>query len=223
MKWETATTRKAKRRNRRPTPATAVPRGCRNNAGAPSIVKRKGCQMANEIEMEQSVTRRDFLYVATGTMAVVGAAAFAWPFIDSMNPSASVRSLASVEVPVSAIAHGQRVTVVWRGRPVFIDRRTQSQIEAAIADDDADLIDPQRDSDRVQDPEWLIVVGVCTHLGCVPLGQREGDPKGDWGGWFCPCHGSQYDTSGRVRRGPAPRNLDVPPYNLFENEMVIVG
>lgn len=171
----------------------------------------------------QSVTKRDFIYVATGAMAVVGAAAFAWPFIDSMNPSASVRSAATVEIPLSDIEIGQRVTAMWRSRPVFIDRRTKAQIDAAVADDGADLIDPQRDADRVQDPEWLVVVGVCTHLGCIPLGQKDSDPRGNWGGWYCPCHGSQYDTSGRVRRGPAPKNLVVPPYELMDSEKVIIG
>ena len=135
---------------------------------------------------EQPITKRDFIYIATGSMAIVGAAAFAWPFIDSMNPSASVEGMASVEVPISAIEPGQRVTVKWRGRPIFIDHRTSPQIAAAVATDSKELIDPQRDADRVQNPEWLIVVGVCTHLGCIPLGQREGDPKGEWGGWFCP-------------------------------------
>ena len=112
---------------------------------------------------------------------------------------------------------------MWRGRPVFVDRRTKAQIDAAVADDDADLIDPQSDADRVQNPEWLIVVGVCTHLGCIPLGQKDSDPRGNWGGWYCPCHGSQYDTSGRVRRGPAPKNLVVPPYELMDGESVVIG
>ncbi len=179
--------------------------------------------MATDDDSEQLTTKRDFIFIATGSMAVVGAAAFAWPFIDSMNPSASVRGTASIEVPISAIELGQRVTVKWRGHPIFIDHRTPPQIAAAVADDNAKLIDPQRDADRVQNPEWLVVVGVCTHLGCIPLGQKEGDPKGDWGGWFCPCHGSQYDTSGRVRRGPASRNLVVPPYELIENRKVVIG
>ena len=174
-------------------------------------------------DADNSVTKRDFIYVATGAMVVVGVGAFAWPFIDSMNPSASIRSLATVEIPLGGIEVGQRVTVMWRGRPVFVDRRTEAQIDAAVADDDADLIDPQSDADRVQNPEWLIVVGVCTHLGCIPLGQKDSDPRGNWGGWYCPCHGSQYDTSGRVRRGPAPKNLVVPPYELMDGESVVIG
>ena len=168
-------------------------------------------------------TRRDFLIVATGAVASVGAAATLWPLIDSMNPAADQLALASVDVDLSGIEVGQRVTVQWRGKPVFIVRRTPAEIAAAAADDKADLIDPQADSERVQQPEWLIVVGICTHLGCVPLGQRDGDPVGDWGGWFCACHGSQYDISGRVRRRPAPRNLDVPPYVFLAETMVRIG
>lgn len=170
------------------------------------------------------IKRRDFLYVATGTMAFVGAAISLWPFIDSMNPSADVQTLASTEIDLQLIAVGERVTVVWRGQPVFIDRRTREQIAQAKADDDnPNLVDPATDASRVQDEEWLIVVGICTHLGCVPLGQRDGDQQGDWGGWFCPCHGSHYDTSGRIRKGPAPRNLFVPPYELREDGTVLIG
>jgi ubiquinol-cytochrome c reductase iron-sulfur subunit len=172
---------------------------------------------------ESQTSKRDFLFVATGTMAAVGAAAAAWPLIRSMAPSASVRSAASVEIDLTSVEPGQRITVVWRGKPVFIDRRTTEQIEQALADDTADLKDPQTDAERVQNPEWLIVVGVCTHLGCVPLGQRDSHPIGDWGGWFCPCHGSHYDTSGRIRKGPAPRNLDIPPYTLVPGEKITIG
>ncbi len=169
------------------------------------------------------VKRRDFLCVATGTMAAVGTAAAMWPFIDSMNPSADVRALSTTEVDLAPIQLGQRITVVWRGQPVFIDHRTPEQIARAKADDRANLKDPELDSARVQREEWLIVVGVCTHLGCIPLGQKAGDPLGGWGGWFCPCHGSHYDTSGRIRKGPAPRNLVVPPYEFLENDMVRIG
>lgn len=168
-------------------------------------------------------SRRDFLYVATGTAGVVGVVAAMWPFIDSLNPSADVLGQASIEVSLGSIEVGQRVTVKWRGQPIFIDRRTPSQIASAVADDSAELRDAQTDSERVQDAEWLIVVGICTHLGCVPLGQRKGDPQGQWGGWFCPCHGSHYDTSGRIRKGPAPKNLVVPPYRLASSGTVIIG
>lgn len=179
--------------------------------------------MANKVAAGERPTRRDFLYVATGTAGVVGLAFAAWPFIDNMRPSASVRSLSSVEVSLTSIEPGQRVTIKWRGQPVFIDRRTPARIAAAKADDDINLKDPERDADRVEDPEWLIVVGICTHLGCIPLGQGDGDPRGEWGGWFCPCHGSAYDTSGRIRKGPAPRNLDIPPYLLVDGKTAIIG
>ena len=178
---------------------------------------------ATETSNLEDDNRRDFLYIATGATAAVGTAAVLWPFIDSMNPAADVRAFASVEVDLSQIEPGQRITVKWRGQPVFIDRRTPAQIASAQADDSADLKDPQKDSDRVQDPEWLIVIGICTHLGCVPLGQQAGDPRGEWGGWFCPCHGSEYDSSGRIRKGPAPKNLVVPPYRLSPGAVVEVG
>jgi ubiquinol-cytochrome c reductase iron-sulfur subunit len=147
----------------------------------------------------------------------------AWPLIDSMNPSAEVLALASTEVDLGPIAEGQRVTVTWRGNPVFIDHRTQAQIQQAEAVDVADLPDPQPDSARVEKPEWLIVIGVCTHLGCVPLGQKTGQSRGEFGGWFCPCHGSHYDTSGRIRKGPAPLNLPVPPYSFTTDTQIIIG
>ena len=168
-------------------------------------------------------TRRDFLYLLAGAMGAVGTAAAIWPLIDSMNPSAEVRALAIVEADLEPIQLGQRVTVVWRGRPAFIDHRTPARIARAKADDAAELKDPEPDSARVQRDEWLIVIGVCTHLGCIPKGQRSGDPLGRWGGWFCPCHGSHYDTSGRIRMGPAPKNLVVPPYEFLENGMVRIG
>lgn len=169
-------------------------------------------------------TRRDFIHVASGAMVVVGTALAAWPFIDSLNPATDVLALASIDVDLTAIEIGQRITVKWRGRPVFIVHRTEEEIAAARADDNnRKLIDPETDAQRVKHSEWLIVVGVCTHLGCVPLGQRPGSPQGRYGGWFCPCHGSLYDTSGRVRRGPAPENLVVPPYEFVDDATVRVG
>jgi ubiquinol-cytochrome c reductase iron-sulfur subunit len=162
---------------------------------------------------ETGETRRDFLYLATGTTAAVGTGLAMWPFIDSMNPGADIRAVSSVEIDVSPIELGQRITVKWQGKPVFINHRTPDEIERAKADDAADLIDPALDAERVQREEWLVVIGICTHLGCVPLGQKAGDPRGEYGGYFCACHGSAYDTSGRVRRRPAPRNLDVPPHD----------
>jgi ubiquinol-cytochrome c reductase iron-sulfur subunit len=168
--------------------------------------------------------RRDFLYIATGAATVVGAAAVVWPFIDSMQPSADISAIASVDVDLSTVEPGQRLTVKWRGRPVFIIHRKQAMIEQARADDlNPVLIDPQPDSARVERPEWLVLVGVCTHLGCIPLGQGASDNRGPFGGWFCPCHGSIYDISGRVRKGPAPRNLDVPPYTFLDDSRIRIG
>jgi ubiquinol-cytochrome c reductase iron-sulfur subunit len=168
-------------------------------------------------------TRRDFLYVSTGSIAALGAAAALWPLVDSMNPSADVLAVSLTEVDVAPIELGHRITVIWRQQPVFIDHRTPEQIAAAQADDKADLKDPEPDSARVQRPEWLVVVGVCTHLGCIPIGQRPGESRGSWGGWFCPCHGSHYDTSGRVRKGPAPRNLVIPPYAFLADLRIQIG
>lgn len=173
---------------------------------------------------EWAESRRDFLYLTAGAMAAVGTAAAVWPLIDSMNPAADVRAISTTEVDLAPIQLGQRITVVWRGQPVFIDHRTPEQIALAKADDDnPDLIDPATDASRAKWEEWLIVIGVCTHLGCIPLGQKPGDPLGGWGGWFCPCHGSHYDTSGRIRKGPAPKNLIVPPYEFVEDLQVRIG
>jgi len=168
-------------------------------------------------------TRRDFLYLVAGATGAVGAAAALWPIVDSMNPAADVLALSSTEVDISPIADGQRITVTWRGQPVFIDHRTAAAIEAARSVDVDSLPDQQADEDRVQKAEWLIVKGVCTHLGCIPLGQKAGQPRGDYDGWFCPCHGSHYDTSGRIRKGPAPRNLLVPPYEFLDDSVIKIG
>ena len=171
----------------------------------------------------QEPGRRDFIVVATYAMGAVGAGAVAWPLIDQMNPAADTLALASTEVDVSKIAEGQAITVTWRGKPVFIRHRSPDEIARANAIDGAELRDPQEDEARVQRPELLVVVGVCTHLGCVPLGQKTGDVKGDYDGWFCPCHGSHYDTSGRIRRGPAPTNLEVPPYAFLSDSVIRIG
>jgi len=177
------------------------------------------------VELEtRPVKRRDFLFVATGAVAAVGAALATWPLIDNMNPDASVLSYSTVEVDLRPIAEGQRITIRWRGGPVFIDHRSPARIAQAQADDGSPgLIDPAADSSRVKNPAWLIVIGVCTHLGCIPLGQSDQEPRSEFGGWFCPCHGSKYDTSGRVRQGPAPRNLDVPPYEFKSPDVVRIG
>jgi ubiquinol-cytochrome c reductase iron-sulfur subunit len=174
-------------------------------------------------QVDDEGTRRDFLYLVTGATVAVGAAALIWPLIDSMNPSADVLALASTEVDLSGIEEGMAITATWRGKPVFIRHRTPQEIETAEAVPLDELRDPQPDDARVIEPPWLIVVGVCTHLGCVPLGNRPGEPRGDYGGWFCPCHGSHYDTSGRIRRGPAPRNLDVPEYAFIDESMIRIG
>ena len=168
-------------------------------------------------------TRRDFLTLVTGAVTVVGVAGFIWPFISQMNPAADVLALSSIEVDLSPIQEGQAITVSWRGMPLFIRRRTAEEIAAARDTPLDDLLDPQPDEERVIEAEWLVVVGICTHLGCVPVGQRETEPRGDYGGWFCPCHGSMYDTSGRVRRGPAPTNLEVPPYEFVAADRIRVG
>lgn len=169
-------------------------------------------------------TRRDFLTYTVVATGVVGTALGLWPFIASMNPSADTLALSTVEVDLAPVAVGQRITVSWRGKPVFVVHRTPEQIAGAEKDDHApDLLDPEDDEKRVQKPEWLIIIGVCTHLGCIPQGQAPNSNRGEWGGWFCPCHGSQYDISGRVRHGPAPKNLVVPQYTFRSDAVVRIG
>ncbi len=168
--------------------------------------------------VSDDANRRDFLYVATGGVAAVGAVMAAWPLVHQMNPSADVRALATIEVDISQIEVGQSVTVKWQGKPVFIRRRTEEEIQTAEAVPMDELPDPQLDADRREKPEWLVMLGICTHLGCVPLGQA-----GDFGGWFCPCHGSHYDTSGRIRLGPAPKNLEIPPYEFVSDSVILIG
>jgi ubiquinol-cytochrome c reductase iron-sulfur subunit len=177
-------------------------------------------------------TRRDFLYIATGAVAAVGTALAVWPFVDQMNPDASTLALGSIDVDVSQIPEGQSITVKWRGKPVFVRHRTAKEIEEAKVVPVGELPDPVARNDNLPadalatDPNraakdketWLVMVGICTHLGCVPLGQQ-----GDYGGWFCPCHGSHYDTAGRIRKGPAPRNLEVPPYSFASDTKIKIG
>ena len=165
-------------------------------------------------------TRRDFLVLAAQGMGAVGVAAAIWPFIDSMNPSKDVLALSSIEVDLTPVQPGQIIKVMWRGKPVFIRNRTPEEIKTAEDTPMADLRDPQTDAERVKKGKenWLILVGVCTHLGCVPLGQA-----GDYHGWFCPCHGSHYDLSGRVRKGPAPKNLVVPEYTFLSDTKIKIG
>ncbi|MCW0183012.1 ubiquinol-cytochrome c reductase iron-sulfur subunit [Zavarzinia sp.] len=165
-------------------------------------------------------TRRDFLYVATVGLGAVAVGATVWPLIDQMNPAADVLALSSTEVDLSKIAEGQGITVQWRGKPVFVRHRTEKEIKEAEEVPLAELRDPETDDARVKagKKQWLVMVGVCTHLGCIPLGQQ-----GDYDGWFCPCHGSHYDSSGRIRRGPAPLNLPIPEYQFLSDTKIKIG
>ncbi|MGH6852602.1 MAG: ubiquinol-cytochrome c reductase iron-sulfur subunit [Methylocella sp.] len=164
-------------------------------------------------------TRRDILFVATGAMGAIGAGLAAWPLIDQMSPDATTLAASSTEVDIANIAEGQIVTVKWRGKPIFISHRTQKEIETARAAPLSELRDPASDESRVQKPEWLVVIGICTHLGCVPL-KNDGPYEG---GYFCPCHGSVYDASGRIHYGPAPYNLALPPYKFASDTKVTIG
>ena len=167
---------------------------------------------------DKKTNRRDFIFTASYALGAVGAGAVVWPLIDQMNPDASVKALASTEVDISGVERGQSITVLWRGKPVFIRRRTDDEIAKAKEVNLKELKHPEKDEDRAKDPEWLVMLGVCTHLGCVPLGD-----KGEYGGWFCPCHGSHYDTSGRIRKGPAPTNLEIPKYEFMDNNTIKIG
>lgn len=182
-------------------------------------------------------TRRDFLVVAAGAFAAIGGAASLWPLIDQMNPDKAALALSSVEVDLAPVQAGQAITISWRGKPIFIRNRPPEQIKAAEKVNIADLRDglarnpmlpadaPATDQNRtVKGKEnWLVLIGICTHLGCIPQGQKPGDARGEWGGWFCSCHGSQYDTAGRIRKGPAPRNLNIPPYGFITDSKIKIG
>ena len=159
------------------------------------------------------------LFIATGAVGAVGAGSVAWPLIHQMNPDAStIAAGAAIDVDLSAIPEGSSVTVKWRGKPIFVRHRTPKEIKEAADVALAQLPDPQADAQRVKKPEWLVVIGVCTHLGCIPLGNQ-----GEYDGWFCPCHGSAYDTSGRIRKGPAPKNLEVPNYAFASDTKLTIG
>lgn len=171
-------------------------------------------------------TRRDFLFLAGGAFGAVGAAAVVWPLVDSLNPAADTLAAAEpFNVDVSSVKEGQGITVKYLGEPIFIRRRTKKEIDEARAVPLAQLKDPQTDQARVYKgkDEWLVVKGVCTHLGCVPLGQSSNDNRGAFGGYYCPCHGSAYDTSGRIRKGPAPQNLWIPQYRFSSDTVIRVG
>ena len=180
-------------------------------------------------------TRRDFLYVASAAVGAVGAAAVAWPLIDQMNPSAAALAAGTSEIDISTIQPGQQVIFKFRGHPLFVRRRTPSEIAAAKAVDVSSLPDPlaenanlassapATDANRAVKPEWMVLIGVCTHLGCTPTVSTPQTPEGEYGGWLCHCHGSMYDTAGRIRKGPAPRNLDVPVYSFLSDTRIKVG
>jgi len=188
--------------------------------------------VANVEGTETDGNRRDFLYVATGAAGVIATGAAVWPMINQMNPSADVQALSSIQVDVDGLDPGSQLTVLFLGKPVFIRRRTGEEIAAAQADDAANLPDPVARNPNIQEPapatdvnraldaneEWLVMIGVCTHLGCVPLGDA-----GDFGGWFCPCHGSHYDTAGRIRKGPAPENLHIPVASFVSDTVIQLG
>jgi ubiquinol-cytochrome c reductase iron-sulfur subunit len=187
--------------------------------------------------MDDPVTRRDFIHIAATAFAGVGAAAALWPLIDQMNPDATALSLASIEVDLAPIEEGQAITVMWRGKPIFVRSRTAEEIAAAKAVPVEELKDPvarimganeappatDEALTKAGHEQWLVAIGICTHLGCIPKGQKVGDERGEYGGWFCPCHGSAYDTAGRIRRGPAPRNLEIPPYEFVSDTRIKIG
>ncbi len=175
-----------------------------------------------QIEQNGEVTRRNFLYIATGTVGAVGVTSVAWPLVDQMNPSADVLAMATVEVDMSHIRVGQTIRILWRSKPIFIRHRTAEEIARGISENNDPMIDPADDQDRAQKPEWLIMIGICTHLGCVPLNNTEFQ-RGDYGGWYCSCHGSEYDIAGRIRKGPAPRNLELPKYVYLNDTTVRIG
>lgn len=176
--------------------------------------------MSDDILDDKKITRRDFVTLTAGSMTAVGAACAAWPLVDSLNPSADVLALSSIDVDLSGIEEGRTMVAKWRGKPVFITHRTKDEIKEAQTAPLADLKDPEDDSARVKEgyEQWLVTIGICTHLGCVPIAN-----KGDYDGWFCPCHGSHYDSSGRIRRGPAPLNLEVPPYKFLSDTKIRIG
>ena len=180
-------------------------------------------------------TRREFLYLAAGAIGAVGSAGVAWSLVDSMTPAADTLALSTIDVNIAPIAEGMGIVTMWQGKPVFVRHRTAQEIADAgnvkvselldpwTTDNDGNRLGSAEDKDRVQKAQWLVLIGICTHLGCIPLGNKATDMRGDWGGFFCPCHGSQYDTSGRVRHGPAPLNLHLPPYKFTSDTTVRIG
>ncbi len=184
-----------------------------------------GADRSSDAGANGEIRRRDFINIAAVSVAGVGAAVTLFPLVNQMNPSADVLALASIEVDLSAIQPGQAIKTIFRKQPLFIRQLTPAEIQAANAAPVGELRDPQTLAERTAEgkPQWLITMGVCTHLGCVPLGAAEGENKGAYGGYFCPCHGSHYDTAGRIRKGPAPKNLEVPAYAFKSDTVVTVG
>lgn len=169
--------------------------------------------------------KRDFIYIATGAVAAAGAVSVAWPLVSQMGKAADTLAAGSIEINLSGIVEGQQLKMLWRGKPVFVRHRTAEEIAEAENTDLSKCPDPQADSERLVpmpdgkvNPKYLVMIGVCTHFGCVPVGEQ-----GDFGGWYCPCHGSHYDTSGRIRKGPAPLNLEIPPYEYISDTVIKVG
>lgn len=175
--------------------------------------------------------KRDFIHIMTGAVAAVGAGALAWPMVNQMAMAADTKAAGSIEIDLSNVLEGAQIKALWRGKPVFVRHRTPEEIAEAEAVNIADLPDPQADGDRIRpnlkgevDPRFLVMVGVCTHFGCVPKGEQgKVNADGEYGGWYCPCHGSHYDTSGRIRKGPAPANLEIPPYEFVSETLIKVG
>lgn len=207
----------AKKKTTKTTKKTANKKTTASKAKKASTPVKKAAPKKSNVDNQE---RRDFMVLAASATAGVGAACVAAPLIGSMQPADDVLAMSSTEVDISDLTPGNSKRVMWQGKPVFIKRRTEEEIEEAIEADSAKLPDPQKDSARVKDgkEEWLIVVGVCTHLGCIPSNNA-----GDFDGWFCPCHGSHYDTSGRIRKGPAPKNLAVPPYEFLSDTKIKIG
>lgn len=190
---------------------------------------------ANPMDGTGEPTRRDFIHILSASVAAAGVAGVVVPMVDQMNPDASVRALSTREIDISAIPAGQAIKVMWQGKPVFIRHRTEAEIKEAAEtpisalkdsearnDNVAGKVDAE-DKNRVIKPAYVVLVGVCTHLGCIPLGTAQGETRGDYHGWFCPCHGSHYDVSGRIRKGPAPENLKVPPYAFLSDAVIKIG
>jgi ubiquinol-cytochrome c reductase iron-sulfur subunit len=202
-------------------PAATFGRAFCVSGAVPLAADEKGLGIVTTASSADHPTRRDFLFVATGAVAAVGAAATVWPLVSQMNPDAStIAAGAPIEVDLAPIAEGQDIKVFWRGKPIYISHRTKKQIDEARSVPVSSLPDPATDQSRVKDghDQWLVVIGICTHLGCIPIAH-----EGNYDGFFCPCHGSQYDSSGRIRQGPAPANLPVPPYTFVSDSKIQIG